>query len=333
MGFFLLPHDTTASALAFNKKAISSDGDLVQLQFMNGIPWAAALAGKAYPTAMLAGWKNSKALVPASHEVLLLLDPLNDAHTGLARNYGSAKGSPLPSPWDTYTFSHANVIQAYLNYCKSAIDYFKPRYVSIGSELGSLVAKVPTAWTDYLSLHSAVYKALKQQHPKVAVFGTWYATNLLSGWSSVNHAAQMAAFKKFIPHSDFLGLALFPFASKYGTGAYPSTMWKELLALTSKPVAVSASGYLAAKLTVSGHTFEGTPKKQAAFVTELLARAQKSKFKLVVNTVVRDFDLLWKKTGSSPDAAALVNTGLYDQAGTPRPAHAVWMKVLKGGKL
>ncbi len=50
----------------------------------------------------------------------------------------------------------------------------------------------------------------------------------------------------------------------------------------------------------------------------------------MVNTVVRDFDPLGKKTGSHPGAEALKNTGPYDVAGKPRPAHAVWLEALKG---
>ncbi len=330
MGFYPLSHDTGQAALNFVKKAVASDGDLVMLQFMGGIPWAAALADKAYPTAMTNAWTFNKTLVPAGHQVALSLDPLNDKHTGLARNYGAAKGSPLPSPWDTYTFSHPNVIAAYLNYCKKAIDTFKPSHLSIGSEISTLVAKLPGSWTDYLKLHEAVYKGLKKSYPKLPVYATWYATSLLKGWTSDNHATQMAAFNKFIPHSDYLGLSLFPFASKYGTSTYPATMWKELLALSTKPVAVTASGYLATKVTLSGYTFNGTPQKQAAFVKELLDRASKGRFRLVVNTIVRDFDPLWKKTGSDPGAAALKNTGLYDVSGKARPAHAIWIKALKG---
>jgi hypothetical protein len=334
MGFLPLPHDVTTQAQAYTMKKLASDADLVLIQLYDaGIPWVEALADKPFSSELITSWHYQRSLVPAGHKVLLALRPTNKGKDGLALYFGAQKGQPLPPPWDKHGLAHPDVKQAYLNYCKRAIAFFKPDHVLISSEVDAVVQKNPGTWSEHLALHKATYAGLKQGHPKLPVFASWFATSLLPLWTSGDHVTQRAALKQYMAHSDYLGLSVFPFVSAYGTGGSAGAVWPELIKLSSaqapgKPIAVVAAGYLARSVWIDSWNLQGTPGDQQQFVVGMLQHARQHGFALVVNTVLRDFDALWSKWGHEPEGAAIKSTGLYAADGAARPALYSWKQAL-----
>jgi len=339
IGFTPFPYDldSITTVLDYVYGRIAADANIILHHFDDGIQWDSALSGAAFHPNITGDWQYRKDHTPAGHKVFLAVTPLNFLRTGLAAYRSDAANQPLPFPWDSYTLSHPNVRAAYLNYCRRIIDYFRPDYFAVAIEVNLLKANAPAAWPAFVELHRHVYTELKAAYPSLPVFVSFTGMDLVNGWTSANHAEQMAALADVIGYSDYFGLSIHPQGSVFMLNRNPATVpsvaeFRTLFALGGKPVAVCETSYPAEPFTVYGGTAVtfGTPALQALFFQNLFAAADRVDMRFVINFVLRDYDALWQDMGSPDDLNRIWrDTGFYDEDGNERPVLDVWREKLQ----
>jgi hypothetical protein len=334
LGFTPFPHDTTAAAVEDTYGYLANDGDLYAFHTLPGVPWIEAGAGKGfaeYGKSVRDSWSFQKSKIKAGHAVYLGLTPLNDARAGLADQWGDAEHMPLAAPWNAYAFDAPEVRAAYLKFCEEGIALFNPDYLAIGIEVNLLKKNAPDKWPAYVALQKETYQALKAKHPKLPVFVTVTAVDILAGWTDAGDAAQAAALADLMAFSDYLALSFYPYMSKYLTNDIPPDTFDKLTALAKgKPLAIAESGYPAETFTLESAklTFQGTEAKQAAWIDTLLTAAEARKIAFVVNFAARDYDALWEKIGRDELALVWRDTGLYAGDGRARLSLSRWRDAL-----
>ncbi|WP_437547252.1 hypothetical protein WME97_44840 [Sorangium sp. So ce367] len=330
LGFTPFPYDVTSQAVDWTYGALKQDGDLFAFHTTQGVAWVEALEGKSaaqYGAHIKAEWAKHVAQIPAGHKVYVGLTPLDDSRTKLADYWGDMEHMPLPGEWAGYALDAPQVITAYINFCEAAVGHYKPDYLGIGIEVNLLKKQNPSAWPAYLTLHKKTYEALKQKHPTLPVFASVTAVDLLKGWTDADHEAQMQALAELLPYTDHLALSFYPYMSAYLANPVPAGTFDQLAALApGKPMLIAETGFPAqsTELPSSGLTFEGTEAKQDAWLSLVLAEADKRKMPMVVNFVARDYDALWTAAGGGDLLAVWRDTGLYAEDGSARKALASW---------
>lgn len=333
MGFTPFPYEISLSAVIDVYEKIAADADLIVHHFDNGVPWLEALAGSDYSDNIQNDWRLRKTMTPREHRVLVTVTPISITRDALAPYRGEQDDMPLPAPWDSYTFDHPDVIQAFINYCEHTIAFFEPDYFLMGIEVNLLMKLNPNLWDAYMTLHREVYAALKANHPDLPVMVSMTGIDLIEGYTDADHEAQVRALEDVIDYTDLLALSIYPYMTAYMTNRIPTQLFDELAALTEKPLAVSETGYPAQSFHVAMGAdlqFNGTPGLQAEWVSLLLEKADEHNFAFVVNFVLRDYDALWRELGAREDLTIVWrDTGLYDEDGNERPALAIWREWLQ----
>lgn len=329
MGFTPFPYELSLDAVFYTYDRIEEDADLMVHHFDNGVPWVEALAGEPYNDHVMDDWSFRRSRTPDLHELLLTVTPIRLMRDGLALYRGTADEQLLPAPFDSYTFDHPDVIAAYIQYCDTIIAYFEPDYFMFGTEVNLLMKNAPDQWDAYMTLHRAVYEHLKVAHPELRAFVSVTGIDLIEGYTEANHADQMRALNDLMDYTDFLGLSVYPYFTRFMTNSIPTELFDELAALIDKPLAVTETGYPAQTFYfndgVTAVTFNTDPQKQADWTRYLLESANEHQFYFVVNFVVRDYDQLWEQIGGNEDMdIAWRDTGFYDEEGDARPALEVW---------
>jgi hypothetical protein len=330
MGFTPFPYAISIPAVAYTYQQIAQDADLIVHHFDNGVPWPEALTGEAYSENIRNDWNWRKAQTPPNHQRLVTITPIDFMRTGLAAYRGTADDMPLPAPWDSYDFDHPHVITAFERYSQDVIAFFEPDYFLMGIEVNLLMKNNPGRWDAYLRLHREVYARLKQSHPELPIFISVTGIDLLEGYTDANHAAQMRALSDMSEYTDLLGLSVYPYMTTYMTNSIPMDIFDRLAELTTLPLAVTETGYPAQAFSIQVEQgphleFNGTPALQEMYIQLLLTAAQTHDMAFVVNFVLRDYDELWQTIGGREDLTiAWRDTGLYDEAGSPRTALETW---------
>lgn len=338
LGLTPFPYDlSSVDKIEYVYDRIRTDADLMVHHFDNGIPWDQALAGTPYPSKVTDDWYFRKSHTPASHKLYVAVTPINGMRNDLAPAWNATgDNQPLAAPWSGYDFNDADVKKAYLYYCRSVIDYFKPDYIAVGVEVNLVKKLIPTRWDAYLELQSETYTALKILYPNLPIFVTLTGIDLVEGYSDAIHADQVAALSQIIDHTDYYAISLHPFFAEVPGGSVPTDMADRIFSLNTKgkPACITETSFPAEELTMSALspavTLAGTPEKQRYYFSYLLDEAQKHRLIFVVNFLVRDYDVLWSTPvpgglGSPEDInKAWRDTGFYDQDGNARPALEVW---------
>lgn len=334
LGFTPFPYDISVDAVNFSYEKIAADGDMITHHFDNGIPWVEALANEPYSQNILNDWAWRKSKTPQGHQVCVAVAPLSLQRDGLALYRGESDDMPLPGPWSTYSFAESEVRTAYLNYCKSLIDYFQPDYFNMAIEANLLYASAPAKWTDFLGFHSYVYTNLKSLFPELIIFSSVTGAHLLPGFlPEFDHSQQRLAALQILESSDLYGISFYPYLSAYQGNPYPDNMFEELFSLSRKPLAIAETGYTAQTFDIdvkgSTVTITSDENKQQKYVSDLLGACMKHQVLFVTLFAVRDYDQLWVGAGSHHDLTiAWRDTGLYDENGNARPALSVWKEYL-----
>jgi arabinogalactan endo-1,4-beta-galactosidase len=228
----------------------------------------------------------------------------------------------LPAALRGKSYDDAEVIKAYLNYCRRSIKFFKPDYLAIGVEVNEIFTAGPDKWRAYATLHRQIYRELKKEHPDLPVFASYTLHNLFKV-----RGAMLKACHELMPFNDFVAISFYPFF----IGDRPETAFRWLtdnFDSFAKPYAVVETNDTAertemAKMKV---TLAGTPEKQAAYIRTLLDLAERRRFQFVVLFIHQDYDPLWEAIkGTAPELfMAWRDCGLLDERGQARPAYAVW---------
>jgi hypothetical protein len=337
LGFTPFPYAISNEAVAWTYARIAEDADLMVHHFDNGVPWPEALTGapatEAFHPNLLADWTFRRAQVPAGHELLLTLTPIDLARTGLALYRGEGEDQPLPAPFAGYAFDHPDVIAAFTHYAREAIRFFQPDYVLIGIEVNLLIRNAPDQWPAYATLHREAYTALRSDFPDLPIMVSMTGIDLLDGYTDADPAGQQQALADLEPYTDYLALSIYPYMTRYMTTPVPDDFFDRIRALTDLPLAISETGYpaqtFAADVGGTRLTFESDAQRQLAWIDRVLAAAMRDEYRFVVNFVLRDYDALWEAIGAREDfTIAWRDTGLYDEDGGERPALLRWREAL-----
>jgi len=132
MGFTGFVYDVTPEAVVASRKFVRENGDILA-HHIEGVPWAEALSGQPFPKVLLEEWEGKKSATPPSGQVYLAISP------GRGDLKVADKAGPLPKELIGKAYDDPLVMKAYLNYCRRAIEFFKPDY---------LAPNVPTARRD-----------------------------------------------------------------------------------------------------------------------------------------------------------------------------------------
>ena len=334
LGFTPFPYDVTPEAVEFSYKIIKSESDIVAHHFDDGIPWQEALDDKEFHQNLMADWEYRKSHTPVGHKIYLAITPINITRNGLAP-YKAEKGNiPLPPPWNTYKFNNPKIKTAYFNYAKRIINFFNPDFLTIGIEV-NLLADSDTSlvkWNAYLELHKFVYSELKKLFPALPIMVSFVGMDLIEGYRNVNHDVQIKAFNDMIDYTDYFGLSMHTFLSKFLADTINAAIFKNIFSLSSKPIAICETSYPAQKFSIFNNSliFNGSANKQKKYFELLLSSAEKYNVKFIINFVIRDYDALWKAIGSPDDINKVWrDTGFYDESGNPRIVKELWLDKLK----
>lgn len=335
MGFSPWPYDLSLEAVRWTDKAIKEHGDIIEQHFEEGVPWPEALANRAYKPGMEKEM-SSRVERMGSLPRVVSINPINVTRNGLALYRGESNNMPLPGDWSHKRFNDPSVIAAYENYVERVIETMHPDYLLIGVEVNLLQRCKDSSWTDYLQLHRAVYKAVKEKHPSLPVVASVVCTSYFTGLCSEDDSEkQRQELKKLLPYVDILGFSVHPFMSSWTAEKVPDRkFFKELFALAAgKPFAITESSYPAQKwqmwMGFTNVVFNGTEAKQEAFLKAMLDESLEERPVFVSWYSIRDYDQLCQKLPFMPTLIVWRDTGLFDENGRPRRALALWDSVLK----
>lgn len=334
MGFTPWPYDATNEAIDWTWSTLRADGDVVSQHIEEGVPWAEAASGAAFPPSFEALLEDRKKRAAGARQ-LLSLNPLDLSRTHLAGRRTDQLNAPLEPPWSGYALDDPAVVAAYLAYVRRVADLFEPTYLQTGIEVNLLRRDTDAAtWTQYVHLQCAVYAGLKAAGYTQPISVSFVSTPFYQPEkydTKPNLPAQIQAVHDLEPCVDVVAWSVYPFMSGLLADSVPDDYFASFLDLPSKPMAISESGYPAETWSLpNGPTWNGTPEKQRAFVDRMLHEASARNLRFVVWFPLRDYDALWSKPvsmgGLGQDNVSIVwrDSGLYDAAGTPRAALARW---------
>jgi Dockerin type I domain len=361
-------------------QTITRDGTMENLHLDIGVPWVEALADTfstpdlPYSGSLKEMWAGLRSRVPANHKLLVSLNPLGVPRNVIAPYFGVGQGFTYsdtfvrvgdgivkdaenrmpPAPWDTYRLNDPHVKQAFLNYCRRALDFFHPDYLVMAIEVTATMNEDPAAYADLLELLKHVHDGLKADpaYAPVTLMVSLSATTFMVDEYGVpfkhedqgprKRELQVQGFLDVLPYVDAIGLSLYPHYGKYSSNTMPAMMYDGLfpmLAASGKPVAVTESGFPAVPYSVLGTPFITDTDKQDRFYRLLFAEAEKTTapFEFIVSYSPRDSDLGWERLlqGSLENPPTVSprfvefykyfkSIGVYDGAGNERAATRTW---------
>jgi uncharacterized protein (TIGR03067 family) len=317
MGFTGFVYDFTPEAIEASRTFVRENGDIV-CHHIEGVPWAEALHNRPFPKTLLEEWEGKKAATPPGGKVYLAISP------GRGELKVADKASNiLPDELKNKGYNAPLVMQAYLNYCHRAIDFFEPDYLAIGIEVNEIHDLGPQAWQAYVALHQHVYGQLKQGHAEMPVFASWTLHNMFK-----KRGAMLADWKKLMPYNDVVAVSYYPFMVA-DSDRLPALDWMTAqFDEFQKPYAIVETNDAAERLPLPAAkvVIEGTPQKQEMYYQRLLRLAQERNFEFVISFIHQDYDALWDKIKLfSPELfIAWKDCGLLDEQGNARPAFQVW---------
>ena len=321
MGFTGFPSDITLEAVMEARHFSRNNADILA-HHIEGVPWAESLHAKPFSTEMMNDWRGKKEAMPDGGKVYLAVSP------GRGELKVADKGLPLPKELKPKAYDHPMVKKAYLNYCRRAVEFFKPDYLGIGIEVNEIYQKGPDKWRAYTELHRFVYHELKKDNPDLSIFASFTLHGMLNARGAAREK-MATAFEEIMPQCDLVAVSFYPFIAGGTTEIDKSLQWMtDRIDKYRKPYAVVETGEAAERLKFpgTGQIINGTEEKQAAYYKQLLATARSRRFEFVISFLHRDYDAMWDRIKAfSPEAfMAWRDCGLLDQAGKKRKSYHIW---------
>ncbi len=332
-GFTPFPYDISEEAVEKTHQLIVDNGSIYALHFDNGIPWKEALENKPFPKKIQEEWESSARKIPAGHKVYVGLAPVGKDRKTIAP---AGEGSKLPRGFKGSRFDDSDVMKAFLNYARRAVETFRPDYLNLGIEAGELADRDHDAWKRYVKLYQYVRRELKRDHPRLMI-------GVSFGLQSLMEKKVADRAKVVVEDSDYLGLSFYPYASsfgeKMGSPSLPSPpdQWRKPLQwvkkYTDKPIAICETGYSTRDISISAYKLEmeGSETLQKAYVEDLGKIAERDNYLFVVWFLAIDYDALYKKIPEGDGSNKIWrNIGFLDGKLRPKPGWESWQRIVGG---
>ena len=235
---------------------VTTEGDIVALQFDSGVPWVEALNDDfssptaPYSASLLAVWQGNRDKIPAGKKLVVSINASGVPRDTLAPYWGYGEGfrysnsfdrTPtgvwadsddrvLPYPWNAYQFDNPAVMTAYLNYCRRVIDFFHPDYLVTAIEVTATLNPDPVAFYKLLQLQRYVYTSLKAMpaYASTKILVSFSATTFMLDDYGVpfkfedqpegERELQLQGFYDMLPYMDMSALSLYPHYGRYNAG-------------------------------------------------------------------------------------------------------------------
>ncbi len=327
MGFTPFPYDMTLEAITEVKRFLHQNADVISIH-LEGVPWLEAYEGKPYHTKLMEDWQRHKEAKPPGGKVYLSLSPLNNGRSDIAGYRAAKENLPLPKAFIGKSLDAPVVVKTYLEYCRQAIRYFQPDYLTIGIEVNELFHNNRSKWEAYKCLHQRVYQELKNENPDLPICVTFTLHNMLNpDWK--DRKQMLEEIKKLMAHSDLVAVSFYPFMAMLGDRMDDCLSWlygefDEF----KKPYVFSETGQPAESVILKslGFTIPASQESQYQVLDKLLSFAQQRQFEFLVWFLPRDYDGLWDKIrADAPEFFGVWrDCGLLDGDGNKRPAYRLW---------
>ena len=329
MGFTDFPHARDQQAVLEVYDVIDRDADLAVMHFDDGVPWPEASRGEPYP-AGFQDWLDLKAsFIPIGHRIYLAVTPIAFERDGLAPYRGDAGSEPLPPPWDRRSFDDPEVIAAFINHCERMIDTFTPEFFAYAVEVNLLYHLAPAEWPAFVRFAEAVYGTLKTRYRDMPIFLT-----LQADFFHPDVANQTAAIQQVLPFTDYIAVSSYPYVSSPDPATLRADHFSALADLAPEiPFAIAETAWPAETITAPYPVdIPASDETQRIYMERLLEESDQLSARFVTWFFTRDYDAWWESEIQFLEAAPTIrlwkDTGVYDGAGNPRPALAVWQEWL-----
>ena len=339
MGMTPFPFAASSEGYETGFQIAAEHGDIIAHHYDNGIPWPQMRNSKefsALPQTIQTEWQERLKRTLPDHKIYLALTPIAITRDQLAPYKAEEEDIPLSvigEPWASARFNDNDVVIAYRNYIETAVEFFRPDFLSIGIEVNLLNVNRPDLWADYVDLQKQTYEYISNLYPSLPVFVSVTANEFYPNITEVNRDQHIAAFREIEPYTDFFALSIYPYMSALLTDSIPDDYFQVLDLISNKPMAITETGYLAESLTLdfgNGNVlqFNGTDALQQQWIEFVLNQAQARDLRFVINFVNKDYDLLCQQINCVDADRLWEDTGLIDENDRERPALASWDAVL-----
>ena len=334
LGFTPWPYDATLEAINFVNDEIVSRGDIIAHHLDGGIPWQEALDETSLPAAVEDEINSRVANTPADKLVYLTVSPFNIARDNIAAYWNdSGTGQPLNPPWDDRDFDSAEVIQAYTNFAKHAIDRLNPKYFNLALEASELAINNAESFDKFVVFVEAVSASLRAEYPDLELM----LSVAMKSPGSTGANIINAQLPRIVQYVDVVGVSIYPFAFFEHSGkGDPSNLPVDWLSqintiAAGKPLAITETGWIAERLTISNFTLDvaADENNQDAYLQVLFEAANNLEMQFVIWFSIVDYDALWNGVLGQDDVSRIWrDTGLYDENLSPRVGLARWQEQL-----
>jgi hypothetical protein len=202
----------------------------------------------------------------------------------------------------------------------------QPVYLALGGEVNRYYEHDPAGFEHFVAVYAEVYDAVKSASPETLVFPVFQLEMTKGGaylaGGSETRQPQWELLDRFGTRLDLAAFTTYPFLD-YGSPAdIPEDYYAEIVAHTSRPIALTEIGWPSAPLaTDPGSAYGGSPEEQAAFVHRFFQLTADTDLALALWAFPHDL-------GSSSPNVAMDAVSLRHNDGTPKPALAVWQEMV-----
>ena len=314
MGFSSLPSELTESAYLATYDIAAEHGESLLLQ--RPPAWADFLPGATISDQLRSQTLAEKRAGDARGlELVYVLDPFApETRSGL---------QGLPESHTGRTLADGELRQALLADALFVARNVRPTYLVIGHEVNVVFEQDPEAYTEFVSIYSETYDAVKAAVPETRVLTSFQYEELLGviPWLPP-HAPRWELLDDFEGRLDQFGITTYPsFAFAVARKVEPF-YYAQISERTELPIAFISAGY------ASGVGREGinasTPAEQRRFLQRLFQDADELGASLLIWLIARDLSY-----ATAPPEDLVATLGLQQADGAPKEAWPAWLEAAR----
>jgi hypothetical protein len=311
LGFSSVPAELTEAAYLETFDLAADHGEVLLLQ--RPPAWGEFLPGATISeelrTQTLA---EKRAADDRGLQLVYVLDPFDpESRSGL---------QGLPASHAGLTLGDGELRQALLADALFVARNVRPAYLVIGHEVNVVFENNPEAYTEFVSIYSETYDAVKTAVPETRVLTSFQYEELLGviPWL-LPHAPRWELLDDFDGRLDQFGITTYPsFAFAVARKVEPS-YYEQIRERTTLPVAFISAGY------ASGAGREGinasTPAEQRRYLQRLFDDADRLGASLLIWFISRDLAY-----ATAPPEDLVATLGLQAWDGAPKEAWPAWLE-------